>query len=104
MSDQMKKCIGCCDLKPHSEYWKGRGKYLQGRCKPCHVAFRKQYAFNRKPRPKKLRGFAALPEETRNSILEMINGDEKVKKKEIAEKFGINPQTFYYWCRRDLIK
>ena len=103
-SEEPKKCIECEVEKPRTEFWKGRGNTLQGRCKRCHVEFRKQYGFKRKPIVKKLRGFKALPDETQKAILELMNGEEKISKTKIALKFNIKPQTFYHWCRMGTIE
>jgi len=101
-SADLKKCIGCAKELPRTEFWKGRGNSLQGRCKKCHVEFRKQYGFKRKPKERKPHGFKALEDETQKEIIELINGGELSKNK-IAQKFNIHPQTFYYWCRKGTI-
>jgi hypothetical protein len=106
MTAETKKCIGCCETKLRSEFWsacKGTA-LLVSRCKNCHVIQRRKYGYNRKPREKKLRVFDALSDDMKSGILEMMNGEGKVKKKEVATKFRIPYSTFCQWCQKGWVK
>lgn len=99
-----KKCIECLEDKPRSEYWcgaKGTDRLIS-RCKKCHLIKRREYAYNRPPREKKLRGFAAQDAETQAGILEMMN--RGLKKKAVAKEFNIKYPTFCQWCRKGWVK
>jgi len=104
--DETKKCIECLQIKPRSEYWcgaKGTNRLIS-RCKKCHVVKRREYAYNRPQREKKLRGFAALDAEIQAGILEMMNQDPQPKKKAVADKFNIKYPTFCQWCKKGWVK
>ena len=106
MTDETKTCKDCQQTKPVSEYWTSRAGTQQyhSRCKKCHVTKRRQYAYNRKPRVKKLRGFEALDDATKEGILEMMNSESKVKKKDIAAKYHIPYPTYCQWCQKGWVK
>jgi hypothetical protein len=106
MADEMKTCIQCCEEKSKSEFWcavKGTTRVVS-RCKPCHVLNRRRYKYNRpsKPRVKKVRGFAGLPEDVRAGVLEMMG--EGAKKNAIAAKYDIPYPSFCYWCKKGRVK
>ena len=98
----LKKCIGCGVDKPRSEYWKAakNTERLKSRCKPCMIIQRRQYGFKRKPCVRKPRGFAALDDETKQGILDMLSQEPKPKKKHVAEKYNIPYTTFCQWCKK----
>jgi hypothetical protein len=96
-----KKCFQCCVEKPRSEYWCGKKgtSRLISRCKPCHIAKRREYVYGRNPVNKKVQGFAALDIEKRDGILEMLNVEPKPTRNAVAKKFGIPYTTLCRWMK-----
>ena len=70
--DITKRCKRCDNELPLSEYYKA-GRTYQSSCKPCHNAKRIEYHNNHYESRKKPIGFNALPDITKQKIMDMIN-------------------------------
>ena len=96
-----KICKRCGEEKPIEDYYLAvRGKYERRhpRCITCYlVGCKEKYDIKKETTEKKPRGFAALPKETRDDIIQMMN--DKVIMAKIARKHNLNYNTFYKWKR-----
>ena len=99
-----KICKRCGEEKPLEDYYiavRGKHERRHPRCIQCYLADCKEKYYTTKKttikKPHKPRGFAALPKETRDDIIQMMN--DKVIMAKIARKHNLNYNTFYKWKR-----
>lgn len=98
--ENVKWCGGCDTIKNVSEYYKsGYKDLLQSKCKKCSCKDRNKYNRIKPKYVKKKKGFDALDEDTRKSVLFDLH--IKKTKKSIAKKHNINYQTFLRWIKKD---
>ena len=83
-------CNKCREDKPLSEYYLIDGYKHFKRCKECVKAAR--------PKKPKVRGWLALPEETRAAIVKDLQ-DRRMKIKEVAEAHGVNYPNLCWYIR-----
>jgi hypothetical protein len=97
----LKKCKGCGEVKDKATCFYRAGPSYQSRCKPCHIAIRRTYKQTPKVYVRKPTGYARLPPETQQLILEMYRKREKWKT--IALKTGVKYATLLKWKRENKI-
>ena len=110
----LKKCINCAIEKPNTEFFTQKRKlkdgtdtiYTFGNCKECHKGGLKKYVKIPKEQQKK-RGkqyaFTKLPLETQIKIVHDL-AEKKMKKSEIARKYGIEYNRFLKMVIRGTVK
>lgn len=99
-AENVKLCRGCDTVKNVSEFYKSGVKDLiQSKCKKCSCKDRNKYKRSKQIYIKKKKGFDALSEEVKKSILYDLH--IKKTKKSIAEKNNIKYNTFLCWVKKD---
>ena len=101
MTEQMKLCVNCLEVKNLTGGFYKAGASWQKLCKHCHNKNRSTY-ISSNIYTKVPKGFAKLDTEIKNNILKDIS--ERINYKDISIKYDIKYQTLLTWKRKDLIK